>query len=235
MVAERKYTDRDVRENESLRDLAINYVLGYGGDFEPLVNAVDMLKEEGDLPTNIIRVVLNCMRHDRNVAADLPQPEPARVVHMPRRRKDRNKDYRTSCGLADPHEYHTWRDDDDDMIACPGVPWPVNRQRFMARTIVNRPFASAWGGQFIHIVAPSARIEWLPMMRHQHKLGWVHHDPVLHVRTICRYPSVIKNPILFTPEAAVQETRAQDGRQFCPHCEREIAANINGRFHCEDE
>lgn len=69
-----KYTDRDVREDPRLGDLAKAYLLTYGGEFEPLREAQSALLEFGNLTTPMIRKVLNCMRHDHHVASAMPRP-----------------------------------------------------------------------------------------------------------------------------------------------------------------
>jgi hypothetical protein len=70
-----RYTERDVRENEELRELAESYVRNYGGEFDPLLRAFNMLSMDGALTTAMTRTVLNCMRHDENVASILPEPK----------------------------------------------------------------------------------------------------------------------------------------------------------------
>lgn len=70
-----KYTDRDVREDPRLADLACAYLKTYGGDFEPLLEAKTYLRVVGEPPTAMIRRVLNCMRHDVNVAGQMPVPQ----------------------------------------------------------------------------------------------------------------------------------------------------------------
>lgn len=69
-----RYTDRDVREDPRLTDLAIAYLQQYGGDFDPLVRAKRVMNQGGEMTTVIIRTVLNCMRHDVNVADKMPVP-----------------------------------------------------------------------------------------------------------------------------------------------------------------
>lgn len=69
-----RYTDRDVREDSRLVDLACAYLRTYGGDFEPLIEAKTYLRVVGEPPTAMIRRVLNCMRHDVNVAGKMPVP-----------------------------------------------------------------------------------------------------------------------------------------------------------------
>jgi hypothetical protein len=69
-----KYTDRDVRENAALRSIAIDYLTGYGGDFDFLLQARQYLLVQGTLPTGMARGVLNCMRIDPKWAGTLPAP-----------------------------------------------------------------------------------------------------------------------------------------------------------------
>ena len=69
-----RYTDRDVREDSRLVDLACAYLKTYGGDFEPLIEAKTYLRIVGEPPTAMIRKVLNCMRHDNNMAGRMPVP-----------------------------------------------------------------------------------------------------------------------------------------------------------------
>lgn len=83
-----RYTDRDVREDDRLRELAIAYLQQYGGDFDPLVRAKRAMLAGAELTTTIIRTVLNCMRHDVNVADKMPIPTtPFYIMPSPPRRK----------------------------------------------------------------------------------------------------------------------------------------------------
>ena len=69
-----RYTDRDVREDARLVDLACAYLKTYGGDFGPVIEAKTYLRVVGEPPTAMIRTVLNCMRHDANLAGRMPVP-----------------------------------------------------------------------------------------------------------------------------------------------------------------
>lgn len=64
MQQDYRYTDRDVRENPELMEAALQFVSGYGGDFEFLVAARQSAAEAGSLPVPFARGVLNCMRTD---------------------------------------------------------------------------------------------------------------------------------------------------------------------------
>jgi hypothetical protein len=61
---DRRFTDRDVRENDELIGAAITYLRSYGGDFEFLVNAKFYLAQNRTLSVPIARAVLNCQRSD---------------------------------------------------------------------------------------------------------------------------------------------------------------------------
>lgn len=69
-----KFTDQHVRSNSYLYDLAMQYALEYQGEFDPLVRAHVWAQNNGQLSVATARMVLNCMRHDLNVAATLPDP-----------------------------------------------------------------------------------------------------------------------------------------------------------------
>jgi hypothetical protein len=67
-----RYTDRDVRENRVLHTIAEEFAKGYGGEFDPLVRAHNMMEMDGGLTVAMARTVLNCMRHS---VSDLPEPK----------------------------------------------------------------------------------------------------------------------------------------------------------------
>lgn len=75
-----KYTDRDVREDSRLTELAEAYLRTYGGEFEPLIEAKHYLRVVGPMPTAMVRRTLNCMRQDTQVAGQMPVPQRAFVV-----------------------------------------------------------------------------------------------------------------------------------------------------------
>lgn len=73
-AADHKFTDWHVRNHPVLEQLAVDYARGYTGDYEFLVKAHIWVTENGTLSVPVIRGVLNCMRMDLSVAADLPDP-----------------------------------------------------------------------------------------------------------------------------------------------------------------
>lgn len=215
---EYRYTDRDVRENESLTDLAYDYLRNYGGDFEPLVNALTSFKHDGYLPTNMVRIVLNCMRNDLNVANDLPAPVGYKVprkiatVVKPRRR---DWDEPLPCSIKESHDAHTYKLD-DEFTRCLGIPWEINRSYFELEATVKVPFARARGGRYIHMLTGRAWCEWHPPW---HEYGWGKVPPILIVEVVCKYPSFIKRPILLTEnKARVLLEGLSDSLSICPHC-----------------
>lgn len=77
---DRRYFDRDLRENPDLLDIAIDYAWNYPGDWEPLVAARELVRMTDSLPLPTARLVLNCMRADPHVAGSLPPPPRLTVV-----------------------------------------------------------------------------------------------------------------------------------------------------------
>jgi len=83
--AQDRYTDRHVREDVSLIDVAEGYAQAYTGDFEFMVDIRDRLRDGQRLTVTQVRGVLNCMRHDPRVG-HLPVPASgggARVIRLP--------------------------------------------------------------------------------------------------------------------------------------------------------
>lgn len=211
-----KYTDRDVREDSSLEPLAIAYLLNYGGEFEPLVEAKEYLAEYGELTTLLVRKTLNCMRHDVNVLSKLPRPErnTDNVVDInTSRRKNRKEVWK--CEETKPHEYHWNR---DAQQACQGVPFAINRVDFRIKVNVKRPFAIARQGRVVHGTNGYAYISAIPP-RHQWGMSRLQD---LNVKTVCINPSWLKNPFLLT-ESEVGRYVNQVGIngfdiKMCPRC-----------------
>lgn len=240
MTAERKYTDRDVRENPELKEIALRYLNVYGGDFEPLVNAQGMLAAGGELPTNIIRVVLNCMRHDRDYAADMPQPE-AKVIQMPKTKKQKKRSWRDKwdvpCGNEELHQSHKYERDGEDDWYCTGV--GLNRGEHgmvLIKASIKVPYAKAKSGKMIHLVDEFGDnyFKYTPNQYGPGYLGayifleeggYIKPKPPradLHIKLRCKYPSWIINPILV--REIPPDIFNYDGTPLtlCRHC-KEIA------------
>lgn len=237
MTTERKYTDRDVRENTTLRELAEDYLQNYGGDFEPLVSAVAMLRRGEELPTNIVRVVLNCMRHDQNVANKMPPPAGyqissplAEVIAMPKKRRQKNEiEYiDRQCENTEPHHAHSEyiRDHEGKHITtrveCKGIPWLINRGIVYAKARVHEGlWIKARGGRLLHYASGDAYVQWFMP---QHEYGWPDRPwnqyPHLHATTICKYGPYIQDPILLDKESADRFIKSglYGDLDFCSGC-----------------
>lgn len=218
-----KYSDRDVRENPELRDLAIEYVNKYGGSFDPLLRIKMFLvdHDEGELTTGQIRLILNCMRHDAAVAADMPAPKFPFVVRkqaiapvIPIQRDRRSqKTGPQDCGNKEPHEYHrlgvgNW---------CNGVPFEINR-RYTVKTsarIHTQRFAVTKSGALVHKITGEARLTWRP---HPHDWGFVDHPVGVTVKTMCKNPSWIDGGHLFEEEPIHLYTDDVFTKSRCHRC-----------------
>jgi hypothetical protein len=75
MSADRKYTDRDVRENPDFYVTVIDYLEHYEGEFDFLVDCKMRVAMDRELTVGMVRGILNCMRHDPRVT-NLPEPLP---------------------------------------------------------------------------------------------------------------------------------------------------------------
>lgn len=199
------YTDRDVREDPMLADLAVEYLHQYGGSYEPLVNAQQMLRSDGSLTTQITRVVLNCMRHDTNVARELPPPKRylmsvPNVAELASRQGRRNSQdiIIVRCSNTKPHSVHYV----NPTNKCNGIPHLINRHPTEMRVTVKTPYARARTGKLWHHVDTSRNASYAMWYPPSHEYGWPDRHAYaeniadLYVKTICKYPSILKNPIL---------------------------------------
>jgi hypothetical protein len=82
-VGDRRYTDRDVREDPRLVQMVQDFLREYAGDFEFLIKAKGYYTAGFDMPTATIRGVLNCMRYDPAWAMLLPEPRNVPPTHLP--------------------------------------------------------------------------------------------------------------------------------------------------------
>lgn len=194
---ELRYTDRDIREDDSLMDLAVAYLNVYGGDFEPLVNAQREMVSSGELSTRTARVVLNCMRYDINVSDSLPEPKsPSLVV-----RKRQKVLTELQCANTEPHYTHWWRPSGEalhtpnpiaESVRCDGLPWKLTRERFQTKATVKRQFVAARTGKLVHRASGEAYVRWYPP---PHEYGPAAFRE-LSVKLICKFPSWVHKPVL---------------------------------------
>jgi hypothetical protein len=233
---ERRYTDADVRSDPELAELAYDYLDQYGGDFEPLVRAQDVLSEGRLLTTTQTRVVLNCMRHDWNIADQLPTPM-GKVIDMPVRetevvprpkRKDKVpswKDRYVDCDRTDYHEPHSYEAKGFDQWRCGGI--PNGREDYLwVPARIKTPYAKAKGGKMVHIVAPEGSVYLYYPNRYGDGYGsngeqWGRFPPRLSVNLLCRYPSVLVNPLLLWEVPEGMLTSEGKPLALCPHCIKE--------------
>lgn len=231
-----RYSDRDVRENPDLRELAIDYINKYGGSFNPLLRIKLHLARGGSvdgLNTVQIRTILNCMRHDVAVAAHMPapqfpytppregedpfrtyspDPEARQVIELPRQRDPRKG--KQDCGNPDSHEYHglgtgTW---------CEGVPFGINRTRGTVRTqgrLKTMKFAATRSGALVHKLTGEARLLWRP---YPHDWGFVDHPVGVIVKTNCKNPSWIQDGHLFMEEPVHLYIDEVFAKKRCQRC-----------------
>lgn len=201
---ELRYTDRNVREDSDLRDLAEAYVKVYGGEFEPLVAAKNELMSTGRLETRTARIVLNCMRYDVNVSASLPAPQPPSLV-LPKKRSRMVDPEPQQCLNTESHSAHWWRPGGEklhelhpktDSVFCEGVPWAINRTSYNLPAKVKKPFVHGRGAtSLIHRTSGEG---WLHWVVNTHGEGFIG-QPYLMVKTQCRDTTrVLKNPILLS-------------------------------------
>jgi hypothetical protein len=210
-----RYSDRDVREDQSLMNLAMAYIDVYGGDFEPLVAAKSEFAAYGSLTTRTARVVLNCMRYDVNVSASLPAPQrPALVYDKPRNRRRRSNEIEhRPCLIREPHYTHMWTTDSDDLVDCPGIPYEINRSMYQLPARIKKPYTFGRGAtSLIHRTTGEGYLTWHP---NWHGYGFII-PPVLHVRTACiETTRTLKNPALMDRIPQDEETWRERCHQGC--------------------
>lgn len=234
---EMKYTDRDVREDPDLTQLAIAYIANYTGEFDPLVEAKELFEEYGELTTPMIRKVLNCMRHDAQVVMQLPRPKYGSnvVAFQPPKRRvgSRPKNDKQSCQNTDSHDKHWWGEWGEHE--CQGMPWAINRFTVYLPVKVKVKYAMSRTGKLIHTVDPAYEhtMAWNPP---RHSWGfrtqvksYYSTDAELTVKTLCRFPSYLRRPVLIKEELLEQilshpinlvEFPGIREMQMCPHCEK---------------
>lgn len=234
---EHKYSDRDVRENPDLAEMAYEYLDTYGGEYEPLVRAQEVLRDGRYLTTSQTRVVLNCMRHDWNIADQLPQPM-AKVIEMPQRdnevevipkrkkfKEPSYKDRYVYCGSDDLHPPHAYEANGYDQWRCDGKA-NDRPDHLWTDAKIKTPYVKAPGGKMIHLLGEGSNFHWYPY-RYGNGYGsntnslWPRFPPDLSVKLLCKHPSWLRNPMLLweLPENLI----TNDGKpiKLCKYCEAE--------------
>jgi hypothetical protein len=77
---DRKYTERQVRQDDRLVPAALDYVNNYTGDYEFILMARELLRSEGKLSVNTVKGILNCMRGDPEGYRLLPKDGEGRLA-----------------------------------------------------------------------------------------------------------------------------------------------------------
>lgn len=232
MSADRKYTDRDVRENQSFYLTVIDYLENYEGEFDYLVDMKMRVAMDRDLTVPMVRGVLNCMRHDPRVS-HLPEPLPpqeGKVLQMPtKNKKNKKRRNRKPCDIVEFHKPHGGFgsvEEDDPYEYCSGK-FAINRSDFQVDAILKVPYVTAVTGALIH----KASEAWYMWRVLPHEEGWryMSHgnrfdgDPDFYVRTICMYPRIIENGWVFD-QWKIDEVLAEPigssakTRTFCKRC-----------------
>lgn len=187
---DRRFTERDLHAYPELYALAIKYLEDYTGTFDPLLSAQSMLDQEGRLPVNIAKLVLNCAYSDPSVQFKLDlseqDDEPRdNVVGFPPVRTP----IRTEPEIEDE-------------------PLP-RRHRLRLPAKIKAPFGmSRFNGKVLHRVRlHSAYMEW--PFEHE-EMSWrnrIDRDPLptdkrgtptLYVSWVCGGGNRHGNPLLFT-------------------------------------
>lgn len=186
-----RYIDSDVRADPTLRELVVQYLNQYDGEFEPLVDAQIYLKTVGDdLPVAVVRKVLNCMRNDLRVRAQLPRPDRKRALVKPQRNPDLRQ-----CDRLEPHTAHQWHGG-WCYYNCSGVKWAINRYHILHRdAVIKYPFVVSRTGRFVHRTEGTGIITWYPNSH-----DWGFEMITVSVRTFCNNPGSISSAILLKAE-----------------------------------
>ncbi len=236
---ERKYTDADVRADISLIELAYEYLDTYPGEFDPLVRAQDVVRSGRPLTTPQIRVVLNCMRNDWDIADKMPRPM-AKVIDMPvrdndieviprRKRKDKVpswEDRYVDCDSPKLHPPHSYKKNGFDQWRCGGK--ANNRpDHLWIDAKIKTPYVKAKGGKMIHLLGEGSHFHWYPN-RYGDGYGnlnigdgmWPRFPPDLNVKLLCKYPSWLRNPMLMweIPDGLITNDGTPIG--LCKYCEK---------------
>lgn len=194
---EYKYTDRDVREDARLKPLAIRYVRGYGGSFEPLLKAKKMLAAKDALTVAMTRTVLNCMRNDWAAALELPTPT---RTGQPEEEEEEMADVipmKPECDITTPHRPH--------ILDAPGKPWcdgfDLGRRPVVTMPVrIKRRLATGKTGHLIHIVDADSDKNVVRWLTKKYEPGF--NEANLVVKTLCKTPSVLYSAILPAEETA---------------------------------
>lgn len=211
---DRRYNDRDVRDNPGYLEHVLDYLEGYTGEFDFLVDMKMRAAAEYDLTTGMVRGVLNCMRNDPRVKT-LPAPtgddfEEENVIPMRRKAKREPAPETPLCPLmGTEHGIHWYGYEGADVK--PGSQWRCLGWHALTRG-VTRTSARFHGdylrgpaSNVIHRSTHEGEIVWHPGRPHQeggaYFLTWT-------VRPTCYTPPLTRPETLTA--AQVRAARPRD-------------------------
>lgn len=218
-----KYTNRDVREDPRLTELAVVYLQESANEFEPLVLARQELIETGALRVQTVRIILNCMRNDYKVGDQMPVPDrPTLSLVVPSKGKAVQKP--EECGQSTPHVGHYFVTQHWGNVYCYGV--TNGRKHSFERSFTPKVgYAKARTGALIH--RPADEGSWIMYWTNQYGPGFKRTE--VSLKLSCKYPSRIKNPLLMNLDQAmevagtpVNNLKPDELILFCQRCFPEV-------------
>lgn len=231
MSADRKYNDRDVRDNPDLRLVAIDYLEQYTGEFDYLIEMKQRLALDMELTDPMVRGVLNCMRHDPRIDG-MPevvlQTESAYSNVVAFRKPTKKSRGRLECPLFANGIYHHhkmgWTV--DFPISCRGL-YRINRQIAVMDAKIHTKYVVARQGSVVHRATGVGWTRWYPPGSHEYGFAdWT--TPELIAGVECMIRSVKSPMLFFDREVAVgpagvtdvPDPRPKRQGEFLPLCKR---------------
>lgn len=236
--AQRKYTDRDVRENLSqVSDLVEEYLEKYEGEFEFLVDCKMRIAAGYGLTSGMLRGVLNCMRVDARYRGPLPEfvdLDTAEVIEMPtKQRKKKKEKERVTCPLLEAGIFHSHKGGsyqdwwDAGIKRCDGL-YRINRSAYdrPARLKTELVKAKSVASVKIHRADPLAYFTWSPKAHaygwHNEEYSWSRPTSLSVHNPRCIGARWLRDPILLTQqmidEHNEQVTNEEQRWVLCARC-----------------
>ena len=205
---DRRYSDRDVRENwDEFLEVARNYLRSYGGEFDPLVDAQREVRRTGTLTVTSLRKTLNCMRHDWYVQDSLPIParyreaedtEKSNVIPL---RLPPRPIAPPNCRITEYHVPHRIEPifEGQRHRDCPGK---RNDRTDVVRPLtgLNKIYVLGKTGNLIHLAHHDLEKSWVVWYVDRWGSGFTHKS--FNIKVMCTTPSRLVNPILLDREQA---------------------------------
>jgi hypothetical protein len=216
-TARLKYTDRDVRENPGMIELAERFLEHYEGEFQFLVDAKRTFRRGYTLNIATIRGVLNCMRSDSRVVHLLPEPgdpDLAKVLELPM-----PKTGVIECQMKASHDPHYEWVRGKQKLKCPGVPFEINRNEYThTKTFVRAKFVKARTSFLIHQTTSLAEGRWFLDRDERHKNEYGEFEVI--TKTRCKQPGWVYGGILIAALPTQQEFTFVYGEKYrlCRTC-----------------